>query len=64
MSHPTPAQVRRIMGRDEIRKSIARIEWNLANPVPACLASRESMNAARRDASRALRVYRAALRTR
>lgn len=44
---------------DEIRERIARIEWNLAHPVPACRGSARA--AARRDAAGALRIYRAAL---
>ena len=64
MSTPTPAQIRRINTPDEIRTRIAMIERNLANPTPGCRASKESMGAARRDANKALRVYRAALRIR
>lgn len=48
--------------REEIRERIERIERNLANPAPACRASRASLNAARRDANQALKIYRKALR--
>ena len=59
---PTPEALARSMSRAEIRERMERIRWNLDNPVPACRASRASLNAARRDASRALTLLRAALR--
>lgn len=46
----------------DIRNRIHWIRWNLANPTPACRASRASLNAARRDANQALKIYRKALR--
>jgi hypothetical protein len=47
------------MDADEIRRRMAMIAWNLANPPPG---RRKALGAARREARAALGTYRAALR--
>lgn len=56
---PSPQSIASAMGADEIRRRMAMIAWNLANPPPG---RRKSLGAARLEARAALANYRAALR--
>jgi len=57
-----PSQLARSMTIDEIKQRIDRINYNLANPAPACRGNRASWSSAKRDARHALGKYKAALR--